>query len=139
MKLNSDYIMIFRRGLVTVDRNNLTHNGFAAIANVLSASIFQPLKYLALTTLISTLLCFLFQQMIPKSFRQVQLTCPGVAASRTSHDEDFKAFMPVFYGYFDHCIQAFPGSGEPKSTKKNLFRLSKAWAKKVFSAKKTIS
>lgn len=47
--------------------NNLTHNGFAAIATLLATRYFGT-EYLTVTTLVSTLIIFLFSEMIPKSY-----------------------------------------------------------------------
>ena len=123
----------FDEALVTLlIGNNLTHNGFAAIATVLSARYFSP-KYLALTTLISTIVVFLFSEMIPKSFGKSNFNYAlRVAAPLRAMMKILKPFSLFFMGISTIVSKLFPGSGEPEI---NGIQIIKAWAKKAFSAK----
>ncbi|MGI6672526.1 MAG: hemolysin family protein [Christensenellales bacterium] len=114
----------FDEALVTLlIGNNLTHNGFAAIATVLSARYFSP-KYLALTTLISTIVVFLFSEMIPKSFGKSNFNYAlRVAAPLRAMMKILKPFSLFFMGISTIVSKLFPGSGEPEINEEEFIQI----------------
>lgn len=114
----------FDKALVTLlIGNNLTHNGFAAIATVLSTRFFG-VKYLTLTTLLSTFIVFLFSEMIPKSYGKSNFKFAlRVASPLKFLMKVLKPFTLFFMGISSIVSKLFPGSGEPDINEEEFFQI----------------
>ncbi|NLL91070.1 MAG: HlyC/CorC family transporter [Ruminococcaceae bacterium] len=103
--------------------NNLTHNGFAAVATILSTRHFGN-KYLTLTTLMSTLIVFLFSEMIPKSFGKSNYNYAlKVAFSLRTLMKILKPFSLFFMGISTLVSKFFPPSDEPEINEEEFFQI----------------
>ncbi|MDI9498906.1 MAG: CNNM domain-containing protein [Bacillota bacterium] len=105
--------------------NNLTHNGFAAIATVLSTRYFGS-EYLTLTTLLSTLIVFLFSEMIPKSFGKSNYNYAlNVAFFLKLFIRLLKPVSLFFMGISKIVTKLFPEENEPEINEEEFFQIVK--------------
>lgn len=103
--------------------NNLTHNGFAAIATLLSTRYFGA-KYLTITTLLSTFIVFLFSEMIPKSYGKSNFNYALTVSSFLKFL--MKTLRPVslfFMGISAIVSRIFPKSDEPEINEEEFFQI----------------
>lgn len=105
--------------------NNLTHNGFAAIATLLSTRYFGS-DYLTLTTLLSTLVVFLFSEMIPKSFGKSNYNYAlNVSFILKFFIRILKPVSLFFMGISAIVSKLFPGENEPEINEEEFFQIVK--------------
>ncbi len=114
----------FDKALVTLlIGNNLAHNGFAAIATIISTRFFGA-KYLTLTTLVSTFVVFLFSEMIPKSYAKSNFKYAlRVASPLKSLMKLFRPFSLFFMGISTIVSKIFPETDEPDINEEEFFQI----------------
>ncbi|MDI9469969.1 MAG: hemolysin family protein [Bacillota bacterium] len=105
--------------------NNLTHNGFAAIATLLATRYFGT-EYLTWTTLLTTLIVFLFSEMIPKSFGRSNFNYAlNVSFVLKFFIKILKPFSLFFMGISAVVTKLFPGEDEPEINEEEFFQIVK--------------
>ncbi|MGI6579705.1 MAG: hemolysin family protein [Saccharofermentanales bacterium] len=125
--LTATYILDnFDSALVTLlIGNNLTHNGFAAIATLLATRHFGT-EYLTLTTVLSTLIVFLFSEMIPKSYGKSNFYYAlNVASFLKFLIKILKPFSLFFMGISAIVSKLFPENKEPEINEEEFFQIVK--------------
>ncbi|WP_138159907.1 hemolysin family protein [Peptoniphilus catoniae] len=105
--------------------NNITHIGFASLVTAMTTSQFG-IKYVKYATIISTLVVFLFSEMIPKSFGKSNLKY----ALSISGSLEFmmKVFKPLNYFFMlisNFLSKLFPESDEPEINKEEFYEIMK--------------
>ena len=105
--------------------NNLTHNGFAAIATLLATRYFGT-EYLTVTTLVSTLIIFLFSEMIPKSYGKSNFNYAlNVSFFLKFLIKILKPFSLFFMGISAMVSRLFPEKKEPEINEEEFFQIIK--------------
>lgn len=125
--LTATYILDhFDSALVTLlIGNNLTHNGFAAIATLLATRHFGA-EYLTATTLLSTLIVFLFSEMIPKSYGKSNFNYAlSVASILKFFMKILRPFSLFFMGISTIFSRLFPKKNEPEINEEEFFQIVK--------------
>ncbi|HHU52890.1 MAG TPA: DUF21 domain-containing protein [Clostridiaceae bacterium] len=125
--LTATYILDnFDSALVTLlIGNNLTHNGFAAIATLLVTRHFGA-EYLTVTTIISTLIVFLFSEMIPKSYGKSNFNYALNVASFLKFLMNILRPIGLFFmGISTIVSKFFPEQNEPEINEEEFFQIVK--------------
>ncbi|NLJ71221.1 MAG: DUF21 domain-containing protein [Clostridiaceae bacterium] len=105
--------------------NNLAHNGFAAIATLLATRHFGT-KYLTLTTILSTLIVFLFSEMIPKSYGKSNFNYAlSVASFLKFLIKILRPFGLFFMGISTILSRLLPEKNEPEINEEEFFQIVK--------------
>lgn len=122
----SDILEHFDSALITLlIGNNLTHNGFAAIATLLSTRYFGA-QFVTITTLVSTLIVFLFSEMIPKSYGKSNFHYAlKVSFLLKFFMKIMKPFNWFFMGISSIISRLFPGKDEPEINEEEFFQIVK--------------
>lgn len=113
----------FNKALTTLlIGNNITHIGFASLATLISTEIWgvESVKY---TTIVSTIVVFLFSEMIPKSYGKVNSMKLALAVSGSLRGL-MKLLSPIayFFTLIGNWVSAlFPISSEPEITEEELY------------------
>lgn len=102
--------------------NNITHIGFAAIATLISTNLWgiESVKY---TTIVSTIIVFLFSEMIPKNYGKSKSTKFSIRVSNSLYwlMRIFTPLTIIFTSISNSIAKLFPAVNDPAITEEEFY------------------
>ncbi len=106
--------------------NNITHIGFASLVTALTTKHFG-ISYVKYSTILSTIVVFLFSEMIPKSFGKSNMNYAlSISGSLKVFMVLFKPLNMVFMAVSDFFSRLFPSDDEPLINEEEFYEIVKS-------------